>query len=85
MAHDLASRPTAVPMGQRQAAAQRAQGDAPLPANAQAMTGKLYRGETEGEVRGWLFDHRTNARVEFTGVRDPRGNGYLLAGRVLRT
>lgn len=49
------------------------------------MTGKLYRGETEGEVRGWLFDHRTNARVEFTGVRDPRGNGYLLAGRVLRT
>jgi hypothetical protein len=56
----------------------------PPPAPDVAMTGKLYRGALDGEVRGWLFDHRSGFRVEFTGCRDPRG-GYLLMGKVVAT
>jgi hypothetical protein len=50
---------------------------------AMAFSGKLVRGETDGSVRGWLFDHRSGTRIEFDGCRDPRGGGYLLAGRVV--
>lgn len=49
-----------------------------------ALTGKLYRGETDGAVRGWLFDHKTGLRIEFNGARDPRPQGgYLLMGKVV--
>lgn len=89
MANNIPSKADPVSMGFGQAAAKRPRRGAgageDLPANVRAMTGKLYRGENDGEVRGWLFDHRTGARVEFTGVRDPRANGgYLLIGKVLR-
>lgn len=52
----------------------------------QAFTGKLMKGAEEGSVRGWLYDHKTGLRIEFSGAKDPRpqgsrGGGYLLVGR----
>ncbi|HEY2616452.1 MAG TPA: hypothetical protein VGI78_03865 [Acetobacteraceae bacterium] len=47
-----------------------------------AYTGKLYRGSDEGTVRGFLVD-TMGTRLELSGVRDPRGGGYLLVGRVV--
>lgn len=44
-------------------------------------TGELRRGEDEGTVRGWLFTPQLGVRIEFTGVKDPRGGGYILVGR----
>lgn len=46
-----------------------------------AFTGKLYRGEQDGTVIGWLWDHKTETRITFDGCRDPRGNGYLIMGK----
>jgi hypothetical protein len=51
-----------------------------------AYTGKLYRGTEPDTVRGWIVD-QLGARIELSGVRDPRpgsmgGGGYLLVGRV---
>lgn len=50
------------------------------------LSGKLYRGEHEGEVRGWLYEHRSKLRIEFRGGRDPRPQkgGYLIMGRVVK-
>jgi len=45
-------------------------------------TGKLHKGKQEGTVRGWLIDV-LGCRIEFDGTRDPRGNGYLIVGKVV--
>jgi len=45
-------------------------------------TGKLHKGEAPGMVHGWLIDV-LGTRIAFTGARDPRGNGYLLIGKVV--
>jgi len=47
-------------------------------------TGKLYRGEHEGTVRGWLVD-RLGSRIEFDGTKDPRPQkgGYIIIGRLV--
>jgi hypothetical protein len=47
-----------------------------------AYTGKLHKGEQPDTVRGWLVD-AMGTRLELSGVRDPRGGGYLLVGRVV--
>jgi hypothetical protein len=55
----------------------------PVPEEGHEYTGKLYRGEHEGSVRGWLID-RMGTRIEFNGVKDPRPDkgGYILIGKV---
>lgn len=92
MADDLEPGSDSVPVGWWRAAAEKARAEAreyfaakqPGLTEGQALTGKLYRSVTEGELRGWLYDFRTELRVEFRGCRDPRGRGYLLVGAVKR-
>lgn len=56
--------------------------DEPAPAAEGEYTGKLYRGEHEGTVRGWLL-HRGGCRLEFSGTKDHRRQGgYILIGRL---
>lgn len=45
------------------------------------FTGRLVKGDGEGEVRGWIIVAATKERIEFRGFKDPRGHGYLLVGR----
>ena len=45
-------------------------------------TGKLLPGERPGDVKGWLYNHHSGVRIEFTGAKDPRPKqGYLIIGK----
>lgn len=47
-------------------------------------TGKVFRGTQAGTVRGFIYNHHSGRRVEFTGTKDPRpSGGYLLVGSVV--
>lgn len=86
MADALAQGSAGAAVGEFEAAAQAAQREYPgqFADNANEFTGKLYRGEHDGTVRGWLID-RMGFRIEFGGFKDPRpraGGGYIIIGRL---
>lgn len=97
MADDLEPGPDPVPVGWWREAAEAERAKAgehfaqrkaePMLTAGTDVAGKLYRGEHEGEVQGWLYDHRTRLRIEFRGSRDPRPQkrGYLITGKVMRS